>query len=263
MLTVQANGGCWFNKVGLWIVVGADNSGKHNIITSPDGLKWTLGGSGGFGNFGAWNAAANSEMCIAGGYGGRMSYTTDGINWQPIESIFSLSCSSIVWRGMWVASGTGDNCLGYSKDGITWTPTGNGIFTNTQKVDSNGKMWIATGNGPNSLAYSLDGMNWIGLGTDIFTSATTIAWNGRMWLAIGSGPNTVAYSYDGISWIGIPSSLGFPPTCLAWFNEMWVVLGEDRNLKNNKTIAYSPDGINWETRENTILQISRSLITNQ
>ena len=263
-MLVQANGGCWFNKAGLWIVVGADNQGKHNIITSPDGLNWTFGGSGGFGNFGAWDADANEDMCIAVGYGPHMNYTTDGINWLPINNIiFDLSCSCIVWRGLWLASGTGGtHCIGYSEDGITWTPTGDGLFTNALKIEYNGKLWVVVGTGANSLAYSTDGKIWTGLGTDIFTSATCIAWNGRMWLALGTGPNNIAYSYDGLSWTGLPD-IGFKPTALAWFNEMWVVIGEDRDLKNNRKIGNSPDGINWEINESTILQIGRSLITNQ
>ena len=263
MLALQANGGCWFEKIGLWIVVGADNQGKHNYMTSPDGLDWTLRGSGGFGNFGAWDAAANNQMCIACGFT-HMNYTTDGINWQPITDIFDyVSFSSITWKGLWVVTGGGGNGydpLGYSKDGMTWTSTASGIFETANNAECNGKMWIATGSGLNSLAYSYDGMSWTGLGTTVLNSADCIAWNGKMWLATGQG-GQIAYSYDGLSWSALDSDLNFPPTALTWFNDMWVIIGADGNLKNNKTLGFSPDGINWEITTNTILQRGRKLIS--
>ena len=185
-----------------------------------------------------------------------IDYTTDIVE---NEQITTFGASK---KGLWVAVGTGDNSIAYSRDGINWTGRGNSIFTNGKGVVWNGKMWVASGGGNNTIAYSYDGITWTGLGkTIIENSGNGVAWNGKMWVAVGGGTNnTIAYSYDGINWTGLGKNIMTTRgRGVAWNGEMWVAGGAGDN-----TIAYSYDGITWyaSVNGNTILTGCRNVVWN-
>ena len=149
------------------------------------------------------------------------------------------------------AGGNGTNKLAYSYDGISWTPTGSGIFSaNGTGVAFNGNLWFALGNGSaNKAAYSVDGINWTGLGTSILTgSCYAAAWNGVLWVVVGNaststGPQ-ISYSYDAKNWIQVTNNIfgtsGYG-TGVCWNGTQFIATGGN----TNNQIAYSYDGINW------------------
>ena len=157
----------------------------------------------------------------------------------------------VYWSGkLWVAGGTGTNCLAYSYDGINWEASsgGNSIFTSCNGLGWNGYLWIAGGQGTNTLAYSYDGINWVSSanGNTILTDGCwEITTNGKIWVAggRGSGTHRLAYSYDGINWTGSSSGSNILTiSCfgLYWNGQLFVAGGNGTNR-----LAYSYDGINW------------------
>lgn len=176
---------------------------------------------------------------------------------------------------MLVSCGYSDtNSIAYSLDyGITWLSSGKTILEYGYDVAWNGNKFIVVGIGTTkyyNLAESTDGINWtqVNFYCPIEQSVNAISCNGNKWVIGGVGSNTVAYSMDnGLTWIGI-SDFVFSDIVysIQYFNlkyydpyngvydiegtyhpniisrDLWIAGGE-----GNNSIAYSNDGINWDT----------------
>jgi hypothetical protein len=213
--------------------------------------------------------ARTENFCVGTGLGGgtSMSYSYDGINWFHGNEVFNSGQSYAVAynRSIYVAAGQGtDNTIAYSLDGINWI--GCGVYHSTASicVGWNGSMWLAGGLAPNNLALSLDGINWKSVVSDVLLNATikSIASNGLIWLIGGtdaSENSLLCSSYDGINWtriIGINSIITDINT-IAWNGTIWLVGGY-----GPYTIAYSYDGMTWNTVTNTLLANCSSISWN-
>jgi hypothetical protein len=166
------------------------------------------------------------------------------------------------------------NSIGYSvDDGHTWTGIGKTILSIGYDVAWNGNKYIVGGEGTQkyyNLAYSTNGINWskVNAYCPIEQYVNAISCNGNKWVIGGVGTNTMAYSLDnGATWTGILNyvftemvysiqyfqliyrdpDLGvydidgvyYPPTTSI---NLWIAGGQ-----GNNSIAYSSDGINWNT----------------
>lgn len=145
--------------------------------------------------------------------------------------------------------------IAYSTDqGITWTASTNSntVFSvSANGAAWNGKLWAAVGTGAgNTLATSIDGgMFWISRGKTVFSaSANAVEWSHaqNMFVAVGSGGNVVASSADGVYWLGRSANLFSSGNDVKWNGLIWVAAGVPVDA-NNKSLAYSYDGINWAT----------------
>lgn len=148
---------------------------------------------------------------------------------------------------------SGDTNLAfYSNDqGISWTPVTNPAFsTSFNDAAWNGKRWVGAGTGGgNTMATSSDGVSWIGRGSATFsTSAKAVEWNDvkNMFVAVGSGGNVIASSMDGVYWTGRSSNIFASGNDVKCNDKIWVAAGVPID-GNNKSLAYSHDGIYWFT----------------
>jgi hypothetical protein len=153
-----------------------------------------------------------------------------------------------------VGVGTGANTLLYSRDGgLSWTGTGNSIFTEGNCADWNGRMWVAGGSGPNALAYSYDGINWIGLGqistgpNTTLNSCTSIVWTGTRWAAV-NGTGDFAISTDGITWSGFTgTNNGAFPAFIATNGSRIIGIPSEASGSGSLLVGFSVDGETWGT----------------
>lgn len=202
-------------------------------------------------------------------------------NWIGLgNSIFSTYPHDIAYaRNRWVATGIGTNTLAYSDNGINWTGRGTGIFSTTgigvipmtnsenylsfsrassQWMSAPSTIFNIVNSGPsvalgpgstNTLAYSTDGITWTGLGKTIFTTyGRRAAWSSSLnrWVAVGAGGNSIAYSNNGTTWTAVSGSTSifvYNGGGVAWNGSLWVAVG----YGNPYSVAYSSDGINWNT----------------
>ncbi|NBO62251.1 MAG: hypothetical protein EBU82_15085, partial [Flavobacteriia bacterium] len=70
-------------------------------------------------------------------------------------------------------------------------------------IQWNGSLWVAVGSGTNCIATSTDGKTWTGRGTQNFTTVREVCWTGTYWIAVGeptNGNEAIRYSTDGITW---------------------------------------------------------------
>jgi hypothetical protein len=282
--------------------------GKNAILTSNDGITWTASESANsvfkIANSpigvisGAIDVAWNGSIWVAAGVGKNAIATSkDGITWKASKSANSIfkfasanpfgpknlvECSGVAWNGkLWVAASTvGNNVIGTSKDGITWTASksANSIFkipggdgpNGAVDVAWNGKLWVAVGLGKNAVATSKDGKTWkasksansvfsILVEEDIFMAeCSSVAWNGSLWVAASVAKNAIGTSKDGITWTAsknansifkIPGAEASGAVDVAWNGSLWVAVGVGKN-----TIATSKDGKTWTASKNSIFK---------
>ena len=240
---------------GLFVAVLYSGTTPNKVMTSPDGINWTIRQA--VGAIG-WHAAAfgipstgiyqGQGLFVALAYDGtpRLMTSPDGINWI-VRTTASLD--SIVWihltygNGYFVAGSQGTS-LAYSSDGITWTTVtvassywcvgyGNGIFialgANTGSLVN--RVYRSTNNGVSWTAYSVIADNsWISVtyGNGIFVAVA------------GSGTgNRIMTSPDGITWTLRSTPADYSFITIAFGNGLFVV------STNANQFMTSPDGINW------------------
>jgi hypothetical protein len=181
------------NGIGTFVAVGSSvNGGVDNIITSTDGLNWTVAtnvgslfSSGGFGlgiayGIGTFVAVGSSPN---GGVD-NIGMSTDGLNWTVATNVGSLfrgvydgygGYGIAYGAGTFVAVGYsengGVNQIGTSTDGLNWTVATSvgSLFSGGDNCYGNGIAYgagsfVAVGfsanGGVDNIGTSTDGSNW-------------------------------------------------------------------------------------------------------
>jgi hypothetical protein len=173
---------------GLFVVVAS--SGGNRVITSPDGISWTLRNAS---DNNSWQSVAYGNgkfVAVANTGTNRVMYSTDGINWTGVNA--NLGSNAITFAEGKFTTGTH-----YSTDGITWINTnispiipfgityGNGIF-------------VAVGQaGTNRIAISEDAITWQLVSAPELTTWNSIAYGDSKFVALAdSGTNRSMVSYS-------------------------------------------------------------------
>jgi hypothetical protein len=166
-------------------------------------------------------AYANNKF-VAGGDGGKMAYSTDGVTWTPVTTTafdfpneFKADIRAIAWGGNKFVAGCYQGRMAYSADGITWTGislldnTGSDKSISIQAIAYGGGKFVVGGYGVQGkgarVEYSSDGVNWTTTGdiawgdSDNLGLITAIAYGNGKFIAVGtrnlsSGGCKMAYS---------------------------------------------------------------------
>ncbi len=140
-----------------WVAVGAGG----RVVTSADGVSWTVQSSGTTTNLSA--VTWNGTRLVAVGDSGVVRTSPDGITWSAQTSGTPQAIYGITWTGnQFVAVGTSGLAV-TSPDGITWTLRATGSASNLRGVTMNGSQIVAVGGG-GAVATSTDGVTWSSFG---------------------------------------------------------------------------------------------------
>jgi hypothetical protein len=235
-----------------WVAVGTNNFNTVSIATSPDGMTWTDSSNNPFSG-GAGQGIGYSSLLsqwVAVGYSSTVSIATspDGITWTDASNNpFSSGAGSAVAY----AEGTYNSL----RTNINVITDSSGTFAQTvYDYSSDRNMWINV-----DRRYSYDSVTWYDAsgGNQLHDS---IFYANGLWVAVGGYGFSYVYSTDGIDWI-IPGygDNGFSvdkANAIVYANGLWITGGvnsPDINAYMIPPIAYSSDGINWNTA--TVTQI--------
>ena len=208
-------------------------SGSNTIYESnPLDALWSVAGSGVDPKTAiAWNgsvwvaAGSTSILTSTDGIAWTLRLTSSGST--------TIKCTSIAWGGgNWVA-GTLTSTVYTSPDGITWTPIATTMTAGINGLAWSGSSWVGVGGG--TIYSSPDGITWTGASTrDAVAWNSTgfvglgVAWSGRIWAAVCtiSGLGAIlCWSYDGSNWISLPIPYIGAPTGIAWSGNSWAITG--------------------------------------
>lgn len=147
---------------GLFVAVA--NGGGNRVITSPDGISWTLRNAS---DNNQWVSVAfgnNTFVAIANSGTNRVMYSNNGINWTGLP--LNLNSEAITFAEGKFTTGTF-----YSTDGINWTATNITTIIPYGITHGNGIFVLVSLSGVSRLAISQDAITWI-----IITSAPISTW---------------------------------------------------------------------------------------
>jgi WD40 repeat protein len=250
----------WSPELGMF-VVGA--SGGLYITYSYDGDTWLDTPHGATVNTAVYSIAWSPQLGMFCGTlfetfnVGRLTTSTDGLNWTVRSSNATTGFFSIVWSpelGIFCATGSNKNVI-TSTDGINWV-----IHTSPDNTSWRGLCWspelslfVAVGQGSSNrhVMTSADGANWIIHTTPSNTNTwCSVAWSPTLHLFVavanGGSSHRLMTSPDGINWTLRP-----PPNTDRWESVIWVeetkyFLAVSSNLFwEPETVMTSKNGINW------------------
>jgi photosystem II stability/assembly factor-like uncharacterized protein len=124
------------------------------MVQSTDGQTWTAL-TPGLPVSNTFGVAYGNGTWVAGGYNGKMAYSTDGENWTEADITGFASLGVAYGNGKWVAVGQ-QGKMAYSTDGgVTWTLVTDSGFgtTHINGVAYGGGRFVAVGK-DGKMAYS-------------------------------------------------------------------------------------------------------------
>ena len=197
--------------------------------------------------------AFGNNRFVAGGYGGEVAYSSDGLTWTAIEhsiygdretdiDIYDIAFGNDRFVAVGGSNHRGMSRMAYSLDGIAWKAVANTTFGGNAvlAIAFGNNRFVAVGYG-GRIAYSSDGATWTAVANRPFDNKiiTTIAFGNNRFVAGTWGK--IAYSSDGVTWTVVPNSnLGD----MSIYN---MVYGNNRFVAtlDYTKIMYSSDGITW------------------
>jgi len=196
-------------------------------------------------------------------------------NWNAYNSPKNNTWTSICWgydKFVAVAnSGSYNNRVIYSSDGVNWSTATIGVLNNSWSSvfwGNNTFCAVANGGSENRFMISYNGIEWKSISTNMlainFYSVTFgyVDNNNPTFCAVGTssvgttgGVNGFAVSSDGLNWrfIGGPNQF---LKCICWGNNMFVAIS---NNAATASIVTSVNGINWTSRNKTTANILTSV----
>jgi len=253
-------------QIGLFVAVRYGTSG---VMTSPDGITWTVRTTPDS-NWESvtWSPEREEFLACASDYDSgeapgtttnRIMVSTDGVTWTGRSpALTEMPLYAIKWipaLNLYVVAGI--DLYATSPDGITWTertmPDGDAPWIySIAWSPSLGKICMVGGPSSQYAYTSSDGITWT-KSTDIANLAylgTTWSEELDLFLGANNNQNSVGYSSDGDTWTSSNPSGGLiiRYNGVSWSPELglFCIVSDD----NDETTmgATSPDGTTWTLR---------------
>ncbi|MEJ0073184.1 MAG: hypothetical protein WDN27_03860 [Candidatus Saccharibacteria bacterium] len=148
---------------GLFVAVA--DGGTNRVMTSSDGVNWTIRPTTVADSNTWWGLTYGSGLFVAVSLDGFVMTSPDGINWTSRTAPNAFAWTSVAYgNGIFAAvawSGTGNRVM-TSPDGITWTAHDSGSDTSSWEglTYGNGLFVAVADAGTNRVTTSPDGINW-------------------------------------------------------------------------------------------------------
>lgn len=241
----------WSQSLGLFCAVGASGA----ILTSPDGITWTVRTSGTVYNLTGVCWAAGLGLFIAcgadsGAINTEIRTSPDGITWtqryaSAAPLVFGIATNT---AGTTVIAYGTQGLMLSSTNGTSWTSRTSQFSTDTiMQAAWNGTLFVAVG-GAGKVSTSPDGITWTARTSGTANGLIGVASNPSTGRTVATGGlGTVLTSADGITWgtTNTLVSLGTGNIIQIGFGDGAFIVGP---LSSGTSCWASPDGINWSIR---------------
>lgn len=255
---------CWSPELGLFAVVAtgtkAANGGADQVVTSPDGINWTLRKTPDMLCLGiCWSKEKNMFVVVGqsttSSPNQNVMTSSDGVNWTARNGANNNSFAFVCWakeKGLFVAvsnTGTGNRVM-TSPDGINWTERNAPAF-DWHSVCWSAKLGLfvacAINYGP--IMTSQDGISWT-LANSPAGYWMNTCWSDDLEMFVVAGANNTDFliSADGVSWLSCDVGGGnWRQVC--WSPEMGMFLAVANVNTDEKLFLTSKDGLSWTRRK--------------
>lgn len=211
------HGLAWSPDLGIFVAVAYQ--GSQRVMTSPDGITWTIGNASEDSTWVdvAWSPDLGLFAAVATSGTNRLMTSPDGITWTSRSVPSNVAWRGITWAkelGKFVAVGVGTgNGVMTSTDGITWsagTPAADDSWAGVTWSPELGLLVAVAFAGTGSrFMTSPDGITWTARTSPSSTNGwREVAWSSELGLFVAvanSGTDDrIAISSDGVSWTGVP-----------------------------------------------------------
>lgn len=213
---------------------------NETVISSPDGIDWTVRRSGIPGQMVelAWGAG----QYVAVGGAGLIATSPDGVVWtrRDTASVSSPSLHAVVWNGeRYVAAGDMGRIL-TSEDGVEWSDHSIPTTEFLTGVAWGAGQFVAVGGGFSGVVHtSVDGVSWVERFSGAGSPLMDVAYGNGAFVAVGSY-GMVLQSSDGVDWSRIEFATDTLFTALAWDGAQFVATTTVGALWS------SSDGVTWQ-----------------
>jgi len=198
-----------------------------SILTSPDGLTWTLVQQKVNASLGTGmnSIAFGLGLYVAVGNGGSLFASGDLVTWTALDSHTLNDLYSVSFTGGFVATGA-NGTLVTSPQGGTWnvqnSGTPNALRGAAFGALTTGPRYVVVGDA-GTIVTSPDGINWSPISPPLAASFTSVVFGSRF-LAVGQG-GAVAYSDDGVNWTETTASTNLDLSRVVFTPGMYVAVG--------------------------------------
>jgi hypothetical protein len=233
---------------GLFVAIGPTDFYTTPVMTSPDGIIWTISSTP---IAGLWYSITygNGLFVALGGADGyfhpysleAIMTSPDGINWTVRSAPLEYWRSITYGNGLFVAVGYNVITPGVmtSPDGINWTErvSPGGLWSS---VTYGNGLFVATANASYpGIMSSPDGINWT-VRSQFSVLNGIVTYGNGVFVNIGTDISFMI-SYDGINWDFVRPAPYRYWNSVTYGNSLFVAV-------SSSSVATSPDGINWKYR---------------
>ncbi|MDD2237201.1 MAG: beta-propeller fold lactonase family protein, partial [Kiritimatiellae bacterium] len=210
------------------LVEASTDAGATWTLKTPGAREYFMAVAYGAGRFVAVSASKTNY------------FSRNGVNWSPISQTSPRELADVVFAaGQFVGVGI-LGCIVTSPDGEVWTERTSGVVNWLQDVEYLEGAFYAVGIG-GCVLRSFDGAAWDVLvnGGDDYEAIT---YGNGMFVAVGNdvfGRGFISYSANAVNWTVAVQEVPETFKGVQFGAGRFVVVGA------NKTLATSPDGINW------------------
>ena len=225
---------------GIFVAVSSNGTGNR-VMTSPDGINWTIRASAA--DLPWVSVAFGAGLFVAVANGDQVMTSPDGINWTLRTALSSQWQAVTFANGLFVAVGNDGTFQGImtSPDGITWTYRDSPIFAAWVSITWGNGLFVAVATNfeNQSVITSPDGINWTPRTAPNSGFSHYVGFGNNIFVVTGID-GALMTSPDGINWTlrQVPVGRWEP---IAFGNDTILVLA--RSGANRAMISH--DGINW------------------
>ena len=256
------------NGVGLFVAIASSGTGNR-VMTSPDGINWTLRTSAANNTWSSITYGNGLFVAVAiSGTGNRVMTSPNGINWTLRTSAADNDWWGVTYGtpngvGLFVAvasSGTGNRVM-TSPDGINWTLRTSAADSNWFSVVYGNGLFVAVAAffGVKRVMTSPDGIKWTlrtsAADSNNWVNVTYGTPNG-FGLFVAVGNNRIMTSPDGINWTLRTTIVNINIWCVCYGNGLFVAVF----FNTGNIVLTSSDGITWNSMSSAASNSWRGVI---
>jgi hypothetical protein len=255
---------CWSEELGIFVAMGASVT-DDRVMTSPDGLNWTIGTDVAnpidenwdrviwVKELGLFVAVSNNAVS-----GNGVTTSPDGIGWAARAASSLRNWRGLAWSPkLGLIAAVGYNGIQTSSNGISWTgitpPVANQFLQSICWSDEL-EMFVAVGgnsgdSNTSCVLTSVDGIAWTPRNIPIAADLLDVCWSPerRVFVAVGYAVEVrdrIVVSEDGVTWLLSTCDMDLTLTRIKWSSELGLFAAVASNHTGNDVIT-SPDAVTW------------------